>query len=384
MVTNKRKLVSLLLAVVMLMIAATGCGGNTPGATTAAATSSETTRAAEQSSQAAATSSETTVGTTVTEATSSAEATSPSGSDASEIAVLALKGPTAIGLVDLMNRSEMQDTGEYNYRFTIAGAPDEAAAAIVKGEVDIAAVPANMAAVLYKKTEGAIRVFGINTLGVLYLCGSDDGVKSLADLEGRKIYASGKGATPEYVLSYLLEKNGVHAEIEWKSEHTECVAALNNDPQGIAMLPQPFASAAAMKSAASSSQNPPVRLLVDLTAEWDKLQENAETRSALITGVIVVRKEFAEQNPQAIRDFISYYDASVKRVNENTEEIGALVEKFGIVPAKVANLAIPHCNIVLITGEEMQSLLSEYLKVLFDLNPKSVGGGLPGEDFYLK
>ena len=296
-----------------------------------------------------------------------------------EVNVTALKGPTAMGMVSLMDDVDNGKVDSENYKFTIAASIDEVTPAISQGETDIAAVPANVASVLYNKLEGGVQVLAVNTLGVLYIVENGDTVQSAADLKGKTIYASGKGATPEYALNYILQQNGLDpaadVTIEWKSEHSECVAALAQDPSGIAMLPQPFVTTAQMK-------NPDFRVALDLTEEWDKVQEDAQEPGALLTGVVVVRTEFAKENPEAVSDFLERYKASVDFVNENVDEAAQLVGQYDIVTAEVAQTAIPECNIVCITGDEMQEKLSGYLSVLNDQNPEAVGGKLPDDDFY--
>lgn len=296
-----------------------------------------------------------------------------------EVNVIALKGPTAMGMVSLMDDVDNGKVDSENYKFTIAASIDEVTPAISQGETDIAAVPANVASVLYNKLEGGVQVLAVNTLGVLYIVENGDTVQSAADLKGKTIYASGKGATPEYALNYILQQNGLDpaadVTIEWKSEHSECVAALAQDPSGIAMLPQPFVTTAQMK-------NPDLRVALDLTEEWDKVQEDAQEPGALLTGVVVVRTEFAKENPEAVSDFLERYKASVDFVNENVDEAAQLVGQYDIVTAEVAQTAIPECNIVCITGDEMQEKLSGYLSVLNDQNPEAVGGKLPDDDFY--
>lgn len=296
-----------------------------------------------------------------------------------EVNVTALKGPTAMGMVSLMDDVDNGKVDSENYKFTIAASIDEVTPAISQGETDIAAVPANVASVLYNKLEGGVQVLAVNTLGVLYIVENGDTVQSAADLKGKTIYASGKGATPEYALNYILQQNGLDpaadVTIEWKSEHSECVAALAQDPSGIAMLPQPFVTTAQMK-------NPDLRVALDLTEEWDKMQEDAQEPGALLTGVVVVRTEFAKENPEAVSDFLERYKASVDFVNENVDEAAQLVGQYDIVTAEVAQTAIPECNIVCITGDEMQEKLSGYLSVLNDQNPEAVGGKLPDDDFY--
>ena len=289
--------------------------------------------------------------------------------------IAALKGPTAMGLVKLMKDSESGETTGNEYTFTLAGSADEVTPALLKGELDMACVPANLAAVLYNKTEGAVQVLAVNTLGVLYIVENGESVQSLADLKGKTIVAAGKGSTPEYALRYLLSENGIDPDadvtLDWKSEHSECVAALASGQASIALLPQPFVTVAQGKIEG-------LRMALDLTAEWDKLDNG----SGLITGVAVARKAFVEEHPAAVDAFLQAYAGSVDWVNANTAEAAAVIGDLGIVDAAVAEKALPYCNIVCLTGSEMEAKLSGYLQVLFDADPASVGGAAPGEDFY--
>ena len=299
--------------------------------------------------------------------------------EVTDISVLALKGPTAMGMVQMMDDAENGQTGDFRYRFTIAAAVDEVAPAIAKGEADIAAVPANLASVLYNNTNGAVKVIDINTLGVLYIVENGETVSSFGDLKGKTLYASGKGATPEYSLQYLLEANGLDPEgdlsVEWKSEHAECVAALLNDPEGVAMLPQPFVTTAML-------QNESLRVALDLTKEWELVQGDEEAGAAMVTGVTIVRTAFLEEHPEAVSDFLSRHAGSVKQTETDPEGTAGRIGAYGIVPEAVALKALDACNIVCISGERMQQALSGYLQVLYDANPQAVGGRLPDDAFY--
>ena len=290
---------------------------------------------------------------------------------AETVNVAALNGPTGMGMVKLMKDEEGKDT----YAFTLAGSADLIAPNFIKGEFDIVCVPANLASVLYNRTNGNVQVLAINTLGVLYIVERDDTVHSVSDLKGRTIYSAGMGATPEYALRYLLKMNGLDAEkdlnIVWQSEHAECLTAIINDPTAVAMLPQPFVTVAQTKK-------DDVRIALDLTREW----ENLETDSAMLTGVVIARKDFVENNPEAVAAFMEAYAASVQYVNENNEEAAQLIGQYGIVASAVAAKALPYCNIVCIGGEEMKTLLGGYLNVLFEQDAGAVGGALPNEDFY--
>ena len=285
------------------------------------------------------------------------------------VRVAALKGPTAMGMVGMMEENAA------SYEFFISAAADEITPKLVKGEIDIAALPANLAAVLYNRTEGEIRVLAVNTLGVLYIAERGDSVQSVSDLAGKTVYSAGKGSVPEYALNYILTMNGLtpgeDVFIEYKAEHSECLSALLSDASAVAMLPQPF-----ITTAMSKAQD--MRIALDLTEEWDKL----ETASGMITGVVVARSEFIDSNPEKVAAFLQDYAASVKFVNENVSEAAQLVGKYDIVPAQVAEKAIPECNIVCISGEEMLEILPGYLEEIYNQAPEAVGGKLPDAEFY--
>ena len=296
------------------------------------------------------------------------------------VRVAALKGPTAMGMVKLMSDSDAaaesgEETIGNTYEFTLAASADEVSPKLMQGELDIACVPANLASVLYNRTEGGIVTLAVNTLGVLYIVENGNAVASMADLAGKTIVASGKGSTPEYALRYLLTENGIDPDtgvtIDWKSEHSECVASLTSGAATIAMLPQPFVTVA-------QTQLPDLRVALDLTEEWDALDNG----SALLTGVVVARADFVEEHPAAVEEFLTSYAESVEWVNANTAEAAELIGGYDIVDAAVAEKALPYCNIVCVTGTEMMDMLSGYLSVLWEQDAESVGGGMPNDDFY--
>ena len=290
------------------------------------------------------------------------------------IRIAGLKGPTSMGLVQVMENAAT-DSAKHPYEFTIAGSADEITPKLVKGELDMAAVPANLASVLFNNTQGGVQLLAINTLGVLYIVEKGDAVQSWADLKGKTIYATGKGSTPEYTLRYLLSENGLDPDkdvtLEWKSEPTEVVAILKSTDAAVAMLPQPYTTVA-------QSSVEGLRVALDLTAAWDALNNG----STLVTGVLVARTEFVEAHPDAVKAFLKEYQASAEFVNAQPEAASALIEKFGIVKAAIAQKALPYCNITFVSGKDMQPLLEGYLKVLFEQNPKAIGGVLPTAAFY--
>lgn len=285
-----------------------------------------------------------------------------------KIAVGALKGPTAMGMAQLLD--------DDSYDFTIAASPDEIVPQIVQGNVDIAAVPSNLAAVLYQKTQKNVSVLAVNTLGVLYLVENGESIQSVEDLKGKTIYASGKGATPEYALEYVLSANGIDPEkdvtIEYKSEHAEVVAALANDQTAAGLLPQPFVTTALMK-------NDSLRVALDLNQLW---QDGVSDDSQLVTGVVVVRNDYLKEHEADVDAFMDAYQASVEFVNSDPDQAAKIIGTHDIIAEEVAKKAIPDCSIVFVEGEEMQTMLSGYLSTLEQQNPEMVGGQLPDDDFY--
>lgn len=297
---------------------------------------------------------------------------------AKDIKVAAMKGPTAIGMVKLMQDSK-EGKAANNYDFTIAAAADEFTSLLIKGDIQIAAVPCNAAATLYNKSNGKIKLLGINTLGVLYILENGNSVNNLSDLKGKTIYTTGKGTTPEYTLRYLLTKAGIDPDkdvtIEFKSEAAEVAAVMQKEGAGtIAMLPQPYVTTV-------TTSNPDIRIALDVTKEWENAANDGST---VVTGVIAVNSDYYVNNKEAVDKFMSEYKSSVEYVNANVDSAAQLVEDFGIFKAAVAEKAIPYCNITFLTGSESKTKVEKYLAVLYNQNPQSIGGTLPAEDFYIQ
>ena len=346
-----KKILSLLLAF-SLALSLAACGGS-------ASSAASSTVVSEAASSAAASEEE--------EAAAPLSVTEP-------LRIAGLKGPTTMGLVNLLSM-EQAGTAAMDYDLQLYGAADEIVPLLIKGELDMAAIPANLAATLYQKTNGGIQAVAVNTLGVLYVVEQGDTVHSMADLKGRTILSTGKGTTPEYVLRYLLTANGLDpdkdVDIQYYSEATEVTAQMASTQDAIAALPQPYVTAAGLK-------DDTLRVALDLTAEWDKV---ADTQ--LITGVTVVRKAYAEEHPDVVAAFLADYAQSVNAANTDLDGTAALCEEQGVVAkAAIAKKALPNCNIVCLTGEELKADVSGYLQVLYDADPTAVGGALPSEDFY--
>ena len=288
------------------------------------------------------------------------------------VAVYALKGPTGIGMVKMMNDNDG------TYAFTLAGAPDEVVAAVASGSADIAAVPTNLAATLYKKTDGNVQLLALNTLGVLSILENGDTIHTVEDLAGKTIYASGQGATPEYVLNYILDAYDLtdKVTVEYKAEHAELATLAASGEIAVALLPEPNVTSVLM-------QNPNFRIALDVTELFAAAAERKGERATLSMGCVIVRRDFAEKNPDQVKAFMDAYAASVAYVNENVADASQMVEAQGIMPkAAVAAKAIPNCHIVFIAEQEMKDAIQPFFQILFNANHKSVGGALPADDFY--
>ena len=298
----------------------------------------------------------------------------PSEPEKTDVRVVGIKGPTGIGLANLWKAQE-EGTASNNYNFELVSLPQDAGARVTNGQADIAAVPTNLASALYKKTGGAVQMLAINTLGVLYILENGDTVKTVADLKGQTIYSTGEGANPEYILRYVLKENGLDPDkdvtLKFVSENDELVTLVATGKAKIAMVPEPNVTAVCTKNA-------DVRVALDMTAEWDKLDAGA-----LMMGCVIVRKEFAEKNPDAVTAFLQDYKASIDAATADVDGTATLCETYQIIPkAPIAKKAIPNCNLTFVAGADMQGKISGYFKVLFDANPAAIGGAVPDDGFY--
>ncbi len=293
-----------------------------------------------------------------------------------------LAGPTGMGAAKLLQEAEViQSLNHYNY--TLFNAPDEVTAKLISGELDIAAVPTNLAAVLYQKTKGGVQLLALNTLGVLHLVSSADNViiRGVEDLVNQTIYSSGQGAVPEYVLNYLLDSYGIRDKVTvvYEAEHDAVVAALASGKAKIAVLPEPKVTAALM-------QVEGLRNELDLTLEWNRAAEKAGAAGSILSmGCVVVRTEYAKENPQPVQYFLREYQASIEYMKDsaNLDRAADLCEKFGIIPkAAVAKKAMAGANLCFVSGEEMKAQIAPFYQILFNYNPASVGGALPDDGFY--
>lgn len=346
----KRKLLALTLALLTLTGALAGCGQKTAETSPVPETAApETSAPVETTAQ-------------------------PTQEAAGTVRFAVLNGPTGVGAAKLMADSEAGATSN-TYEVEVFTANDQVAAGLTNGEIDIAAVASNVAANLYNKTDGGIQMLAVSGLGVLYILENGESVHTMADLAGRTLYATGQGANPEYVLNYLLTENGVDpadVDIQWVTADEITTLMVSGEAE-LCMLPVPAATAVQLKNA-------DVREALDLSAEWDNLQNG----SRLTMTTIVARTDFIRENPQAVENFLADYQVSVDYVNGDPAAAAELVAGYGITAnAQIAEAAIPKCALVFITGpSSMRSAIQGYYEVLYQANPDSIGGGIPDDAFY--
>ena len=285
-----------------------------------------------------------------------------------------IKGPTGMAMAGIM------ENNDGTYAFTVAAAPEELTAKIIKGEVDIAAVPANLASVLYNKTEGEVKLLSIISRSMLYLLEKGETIQSPADLEGKTIVMAGQGSTPEYVLNYVLKQNNINATVEFKSEHAEVISLAASDMADVVVIPEPNVTALMQKA-------PDFRVALNLGTCFDEAAAAAGYENARLSmSAGVVRNDLLENNPEAVKTFLTDLESSILWATgeETMPACADAIAKHGIIPAApVALKALPNCNLTFVQGAEMEAQLTPMLQVLFDENPASVGGKLPGEDFWV-
>lgn len=372
---SAKKLTGLLTALLLAAGTVTGCGSSAgsqeAASTQETATAVETTAATEAATEATTEAATEAAAEAATEAATEA-GTETAAADDVTVRVGALKGPTTMGLVNLMAESDA-GTSEGNYEFTVESAPDAITPLVASGDLDIALVPANLASVLYHKTNGGVSVIDINTEGVLYCVTGDDSIDSFDDLDGKTIVTTGQGATPEYAIRYLLDAYGISADLDFRSEATEIASVLAEDSSTVAILPQPFATAATI-------QNQDVHEAFSLNDSWNDI---ADGKSSMVQGVTIVNNDFLAAHPAAVETFLKEQEASVEKASSDVSGTAELVASYGIVEkAAVAEKALPKCAIVCVTGEEMKTKLSGFLDILAGFDAASVGGSVPGDDFY--
>ncbi|MBO4365051.1 MAG: ABC transporter substrate-binding protein [Eggerthellaceae bacterium] len=312
-----------------------------------------------------------------TEATEGAETTEEAAPAEENVTIrlAGLKGPTSMGMMKMLEDNEAGLT-KNTYEFSMGATGDELVPKILQGELDILAVPSNLGAVLYNNSQGGVQMLAANMLGAIYVLEKDgETVNSMEDLAGKTIYTVGKGSTPQFLLAYLLDQHGLIMDedvmVEWRDDPTEIVGLLAAGTAEIVMLPQPFVTVA-------QTQVENLRIALDMNAEWDALDNG----SKLITAGLIARSDFVNEHPQQVSDFLDELAASTEWTNDNVEEAAQLIEKYDIVPAAIAQQALPYCNVVCITGDEMKTSTEAYFQVLFDQNPEAVGGAMPEDDFY--
>lgn len=342
-----KKIISLislcLVAVMMFSLAA--CSGNTQNTETNPAETQATTVSAEKT-------------------------TLPEGE---AIDVYTLKGPTGMGMAELI--ADEKDDEDPDYKFTVVGAPEEVTAAIINGDADIAACPVNLASVLYNKTNGGVKILALNTLGVTYIMTNGVEINSIEDLKGKTVVSAGQGATPEFILNKLLADSGLtvgeDVTVEYKTEHSDVASLLISGEAQVALLPEPQVTS-------SMAQNPELKVALDLTKEWE-----AKYGTKLVQGCVIARADFAGKYPAAVDEFLDEYKESVAFINTASDEAAQMIVDAGIIAkAPLAKKAIPGSYITFIAGEDMKTLTKANLQVLFDAKPASVGGTLPDDNFY--
>lgn len=285
--------------------------------------------------------------------------------------VAVLNGPTGMGAVQL---TDMED----KYNVETYEAPTDIAPKLISGEVDVAALPSNMAAVLYNKTEGNIVAVTPLALGVLYITGNDTDISDIADLQGKTIVSSGQGGTPEYALQKILDNAGLtmgeNVQVEWLASHADVNQKLLTEPGTIAMVPEPFVSAA-------TAQSENVKVHFDMNELWKEA-----TGQEFPMGVLVATKDFAESRSGDLEVLLSDLKASVDYVNEDSDEAAQLIVDKGFLgDAAIAKKAIPGCSLVCYTADDLQEgmeMLKVFNSTMFEVDPQAVGGKLPEDNLY--
>ena len=351
-----KKFTSILLSL-MLLLSVTACGNeNASAPSEKAENNSENTAASSEPSELEASNPE----------TSSQEA-KPEDETEALIRVAALKGPTGMGLASMLTSEE----GKALYELTLCASPSEIAPLVMQGNVDLASLPSNLGAKFSQK----VSVIAVNTVGNLTFVTKNVEINEFADLKGQTVLTSGKGASPEAMLNFLLEKNGMKAEedvkVEYMSEHAECLASLLKAESGVALLPQPFATVALTKDES-------LKTALDFNELWKEATDGVPP----VTGIMVASRDFLANHKDKVDAFLAEYKNSMELAANADDKAVEAIAALEIAPAPIAKKALPSCGIQFITGEEMKATLSSYLEILNAFEPKLIGEKMPADDFY--
>ena len=291
------------------------------------------------------------------------------------VTIAGLKGPTSIGMIKMIDEKALK-SDKYNVEYIQESAPDSLTGKIINGDIQISSVPINLASVLYNKTQGKVQLLAVNTIGNLYIVGTED-ISSVSQLEGKTLGMSAKGSTPDFAMNYILKQAGLEGktELNYALDHATLAQSVIAEDTGVALLPQPFVTQTTLK-------NSNVKMLIDLNEAWN---DATGGESELFTGCIIINKEFAKNNPEFVDEFLKQYENSVNWVLENQKEASVLTAKHEIMPdAVLVEKALPYCGITFRKAAEAKESLNNFYQILFDSNPASVGGSMPDDEFYFK
>ena len=294
-----------------------------------------------------------------------------------KIHIAAMNGPTLMGLGHLYNAENGK--ADSKYTFTKEGTPDAVVAGLANKTFDAACLPANTAAIVFNTDSIDIQVAAISMLGVLYVVqkAGTPVIANLADLSGQTVYLTSQGSTPDVAFRYLLAQNNINnVKLEFETEGSIIAAGIKtaNSKYDYALLPQPAATVASSGPGAATEA-------IHLSGEWKKFHPESD----IITAVLVVRTAYIKNNRAAFEKFLEDYRKSVEFVTDarNLDISAGYVVDMGIVPAlPLAKAALLKCGITFIRAEEMRTSLSQFYQVLYDQNPRSIGGKIPSQKFY--
>lgn len=286
--------------------------------------------------------------------------------------VMVLNGTTGFGMAKLMSDASADEAAQ-DYAFTVETDASNVTAALISGDADIAALPTNAAATLYNKTEGGVRMLAINTLGVLYVVANTETteIESLEDLNGMTVYAPAQN--PTFIFQAIADAAELDVTVDnTYAQPADLRTAIAAGEIDVAVLPEPMVTIAC-------AGNEALAPVIDLTAAWDEQIEEG----TLVQGCVVARTEFVEEHPEAVAAFLEEYAASIEFLTEDPEAASQMIEDNGIFQqAAVAQKAIPHCNVCFLDGEEMQAAMTRFCEILAEIEPASIGGAVPAEDFF--
>lgn len=293
----------------------------------------------------------------------------------SSFTVASISGPAALGFVKAMEpginpQVRLGDTVQYTFE-----ADEEAMyAQLLEGKADMAVVPAETAAKLYREGAG-YQLAAVNTGGYLYLLSADESINAVSDLRGKAVTIVGEGSAADVVFRHLLTQAGIDPDNDLTLTYAESAetAMENVTNSGLILLSEPWVTDLL-------DENNDFSIALDIREEW--MRANGE---GVPLTCLIVKKEIPVDRAEEWDLFVADYQDSIEWINNNPAETAELLDKHEIgITKEQAEGVISRSNLEYLDATKAKSAVEKYLNLFLEANPDAIGGSMPDTEFYLE